>query len=216
MSSRKISKIIIFLLLLFQVTGCASKHVILETQKVVTNARKEKASTNYVKSPDGKHAISISDNKYHVVLYKDISKTESKSIEIVGLDYKFLWCPNSSKVCISYRGRIWGNFSIIDVDTESVIEQPTIDSIIKQLKADGVKIKYELNENRPDPYLTPIEWSPDNKNILIFYQWVDKEFKAQNGVLIFDTEAKRASRMIQYPSAEGEPVDVKIPDNFKW
>jgi hypothetical protein len=216
MNSRKIIKIIVFLLILSQLIGCASKNTILESQKALTNVKKEKVSTNYVKSPDGKHAISASDNKYHVLLYKNINKSEPKSIKIVGLDYKFLWSPASNKVCISYRGRIWGGFSIIDVDTESVLEKPTIDSIVKQLKANGSKINYELNENRADPYLTPIEWSQDNKNILIFYQWVDKEFKVQNGVFIFDSEAKRASRMIQYPPTEGHTVDVKIPDNFKW
>lgn len=136
-----------------------------------------------MKSPDGKHAIPASDNEYHVLLYNDINKSEPKSIKVVGLDYKFLWSPNSNKVCISYRGRIWSDFFIIDVNTESALEKPAIDSIIKQLKANGTKINYELNENRADSYLTPIEWSLDNKNILIFYQWVDKEFKVQNGAV---------------------------------
>lgn len=216
MNSRKIIRIIVFLLLLSQVTGCASKNRILEPHQVITGANKDTANTNYVKSPDGKHAISAGNNGYQVLLYKDINKSDAKSIEIVGLDYKFLWSPGSNKVCIAYRGRIWSDFCIIDVNTESVLERPTIDSIIKQLKANGVKISYELNENRPDPYLTPIEWSPDNKNILIFYQWADKEFKAQNGVFIYDTETKRASRMIQNPPAESGPVEVKIPDDFQW
>ena len=216
MNSEKEIKIIIFLLLLSQVTGCTSNNTILESQKVSTNVKIDNVSTNYVKSPDGKHAISASDDEYHVLLYNYINKSEPKSFKVVGLDYNFLWSPNSKKVCISYRGRIWSDLSIIDVDTESELEKPTINSIIKQFKATGTKIDYELNENRADPYLTPIEWSLDNKNILIFYRWFDKEFKVQNGVFIFDTEAKRASRIIQYPPAEGETVDVKIPDNFKW
>jgi hypothetical protein len=102
------------------------------------------------------------------------------------------------------------------VDRENIMEKASIGSIIKQLKEDGVKISYELNENRPDPYLTPVEWSPDSKKILIFYTWFDKETKIQNGVFVYDTEMKRASRMVQYPPAESEHTEVKIPDDFKW
>jgi hypothetical protein len=97
-----------------------------------------------------------------------------------------------------------------------VAERPTIEGIIKQLRTDGAVINYELNENRPDPYLTPLEWSPDSKKILIFYTWFDKEIKVQNGIFIYDTESKRASRMIQYPPAEGEHTEKKIPADFKW
>jgi hypothetical protein len=99
-------------------TGCAPKSRDLENYEVSAKPV-EIAETNYVKSPNGKHAITESKEQYHVLLYKDIDKGEPKSIEIVGMNYRFLWSPDSSKVCVSYSGRIWSDFSIINVDREN-------------------------------------------------------------------------------------------------
>lgn len=171
-------------------------------------------------SPDGKYAIEsqVDEEKhiYQVILYENNREKAASTFDIVGRDFNFLWSPDSKKVCVNYSGRIWSDFSIVDVETKALIEPPSMADIIKRYKAIGASIPYELNEDRPDPYRTPFEWSPEGGRLLVFYQFFDTETKAQNGAFVYDVEGRRVSDLYTYSPAEGEHAPIKRPEGFKW
>lgn len=172
-------------------------------------------------SHDGKYRISSEVNEgegiYKVVLSTGNGKGIIKTFEIVGANHSFLWSPNNQRVCVSYNGRIWGDFSVIDATAEKLIEHPSVDDIINSFKKQKIKFGYNLNPNRPDPYLSPIEWSPDSKELLVFYQWHDVNYATQNGVFIYNIETNRVSNLIQYPANhDGANLEAKKPGDFKW
>ncbi|MGE5679208.1 MAG: hypothetical protein ACM3ZR_14250, partial [Pseudomonadota bacterium] len=140
---------------------------------------------------------------YQVILYEGESNKVIRTYDIIGRDFTFSWSPDSTKVCTIYSGRIWSHFSIIDVSNKRMQEGPYAAEIIKKLRVGGAKIGYELNENRPDPYIVPIKWSPDSKTLTVSYKWYDKEYNAQNGVFLYKIDTGEVYGLIQYPAMEG-------------
>lgn len=172
-------------------------------------------------SKDGQYEVTSEVNEtqgvYKVILSSGDGIKVLNSFDIAGKNHSYLWSPDNKKVCVSYTGRIWGDFSIIDASSQTLIEHPTVEDIMKRFNAKNNKFDYELNDNRSDPYLTPVEWSPDSKKILIFYQWHDINYKTQNGVFIYDLEKNDVLGLIQNkPDEEGGQVEVRKPDEFKW
>jgi len=182
------------------------------------NTISEKTIVTKSTSPDGKYeVVSEVNEEQHIFRVTLSGSNGSKDFEIVGVGHSFLWSPDSTKVCDSYSGRIWGNFSIIDAENQTIIEYPISYDIINRLKAKGYVFDYELNENRPDPYYSPIEWSPDSKKLLVFYQWHDTDYDTQNGVFVYDLEKNDVSDLVQYePNTEGGHVDSRKPEGFTW
>lgn len=158
-------------------------------------------------SPDGKYSmdskVDESQGIYQVIQYDGESSKAISTYDIIGKDFTFLWSPDSTKVCAVYSGRIWSHFSIIDVENKKLLEFPPAAEIIKKLRAGGAKISYELNENRPDPYIVPIKWSPDGKILTVSYKWYDKGYNAQNGVFSYNIDTGAAYGLTQYPPMEG-------------
>ena len=77
------------------------------------------------------------------------------------------------------------NFSILDIRRHSTISILGISEILDSFKNSGEKIDYEINEDRLDTYVSPIEWSSDSTRILISYQAKDAGYKTQSGDLLF-------------------------------
>jgi Tol biopolymer transport system component len=161
-------------------------------------------------SRDGKYVIVAdqSQGKYNVELFSGDEKNKLKTYSIVGGNYSFLWSPDNRKVCVSYSGGIWSDFSIIDVSTQALMEHPQL--------FDKLEVDYELNANRPDPYLKPIEWSPDSSRILVSYYWKDTNYTTQNGVFVYNIDTKEVSDLIENEPVEGDHGVAKKPENFKW
>ncbi len=107
------------------------------------------------------------------------------TFHIVGRDFHFLWSPNSEYVTAAHSGRIWANFSILDIRRHSIISILGISEILDNFRNSGEKIDYEINEDRLDTYVSPIEWSSDSTRILISYQAKDAGYKTQSGDLLF-------------------------------
>ena len=64
--------------------------------------------------------------------------------------------------------------------SKAVVKIPSADGVIAKLKSDGIKIE-TLRDYRPDHYVFPIEWAPDNDRLLAFYEWTDKNDRRENG-----------------------------------
>jgi hypothetical protein len=165
-------------------------------------------------SPDGKYAVSTHLDKYSVLLYDVINNSLADNMEMPALDYGFMWSPDSSKLCVTRAAREWIESSIVDIASKKVIE---LSSLVNAFKEEGVKLAYTLNENRPDPYVTPIEWSPDSSRILLFYQWTDSDQNRQNGTFVFEPASGKISEIKQNKaSQEGGNMPAVKPGGFKW
>lgn len=168
-------------------------------------------------SPNGKYAISTIHDGCEVLVYDTVKNTLSAHFELLAQEYGFLWSADSSKVCVTRAARIWKEVSIIDAEAGKMIEFPSVAEIINIFKEKGAKIDYTLNENRPDPYLTPMEWSPDNNKLLIFYQWTDTNYNRQSGTFVFHTHSGTISRIVQNKvDREHDNLQAKKPVGFKW
>lgn len=134
---------------------------------------------------------------YQVLLYH--TQTGKVTVfDIVGGDFDFLWSGNSRFIAVTYSGRVWTHFSIVDTMTLTERPGPFMDSVMEQLKAQGERLDYTADETRPDPALTPADWSPDSLKILISYQWRDTSYMTQSGTFVYDVESGRISGLNQH------------------
>lgn len=153
---------------------------------------------------------------YDVQLYDNEKYTMICTFHIVGKDFDFLWSPDSKYITAAYHGRTWSDFSILDVRTHDKIGMQSIFDIMDSFKNMGEKFDYEINPDRPDPYVSPIEWSPDSTRILVSYQVKDTEYRTQNGVFVYDYVNGVFTDLNQLSSSEDDNVDIKKPENFSW
>ncbi|SHN85254.1 hypothetical protein [Desulfitobacterium chlororespirans] len=133
---------------------------------------------------------------YQVLLYH--TQTGKVTVfDIVGRDFDFLWSANSKFLAVTYSGREWTHFSIVDTTTLTERPGPSMASVMEQLKAQGKRLDYMVNEARPDPALIPAEWLPDSSEILISYQWRDTSYMTQSGTFVYEVESDRISGLSQ-------------------
>ena len=214
MASKKIFACFIFAIVLM-ICLCAC-----ETKPVLPN--------DAVISPNGKFAVcshiqeDLEDENgllysiYDVQLYDNIKSTMICTFHIVGRDFHFLWSPDSKYVTAAYSGRTWTDFSILDIQSHSTLSVLGISEILSSFKNSGENIDYDITQDRPDPNVSPIEWSPDGARMLVSYQLKDTEDKTQSGVFIYSLTNGTFSNLLQYSPSADDHVDVKKPDNFIW
>lgn len=165
-------------------------------------------------SPNEKYAIVTQPDKYKVRIYDALNNTLYADFEMLAQDYGFLWSPDSKKVCVTRAARIWISSGIIEVDGKRAYD---LAASTYDFKAKGVKLNYELDQNRPDPYITPIEWSPDSLKLLMFYQWTDSDKNRQSGTFVFDVASGGISKITQNKAdPEGGNIPAQKPVGFKW
>ncbi|WP_018306163.1 hypothetical protein [Desulfitobacterium hafniense] len=133
----------------------------------------------------------------HQVLLYHTQTGKVTAFDIVGRDFDFLWSGNSRFLAVTYSGREWTHFSIVDTTTLTERPGPYMDFVMDHLKAQGERLDYIVNEARPDPALIPAEWLPDSSKILISYQWRDISYMTQSGTFAYEVESGRISGLIQ-------------------
>lgn len=92
----------------------------------------------------------------------------------------------------------------------------SIFDIFDHFKHAGEKIDYVIQQDRPDPYVSPLEWSPDSTRLLVSYQIRDTAFKTQNGVFVYDISNGTFSDLYQFAPSEYDHIDIKKPEGFHW
>ncbi|SNS72618.1 hypothetical protein SAMN05446037_101889 [Anaerovirgula multivorans] len=209
--------LILLLALVVSICGCTATHTIIDK-----NEEKSDEAVGLMlnpMSPDGTYvvlAIMESENNAKIVVTSNKDNKEVASVKIIGSDIQHLWSPDSRWLAITYSGRIWKDYMIIDLVTGKHKNPPTPEITINQFKEAGERIDYILNENRSDPYLQPLEWSPDSSKLLVSYLWFDNDIEVQNGVMIYNVEENRYEKIIQYEPCEGETYQPSKPENFTW
>lgn len=187
---------------------------------------KDSKNENYFSSssvsPDGKYALvshewGFDENSYILVYDKPKNKFLYR-YDILGQDFSFNWSKDSKKVVVGRAARVWIDTCIIEMGKPDYISM--LDNNIagyEEFKASGARFDYELNESRPDPYIQLLDWSPDNKKLLLHYQWTDREYTRQSGTFVYDLEESRISEITQNaPEDEGWNLEPQKPEGFKW
>lgn len=169
-------------------------------------------------SPNGRYGV-IShewgfDGNSYILLYDIKQNKLMNKYNLLAQHFGFTWSPDSKKICISRLARIWVGVSVLNVETGKLIEDI---NTYELFKGQGVSFNYELDQNRPDPAYTPLEWSPESNRILMFYQWTDTNGMRQNGTFLYDINNQTVSDIIQNkPYSEGGNIESKKPDGFAW
>lgn len=216
---KKIPALIIFLFLSVNLIGCSAPK---------NNAGVAALPEDAVISPDGRYAVraNIQENLededgliysiFDVQLYDSAEKTLLCTYHIIGRDFRFLWSPDSKYIAAAYSGRTWTAFSILDVKRHYEFSRPSLSGILGSFKSAGEEIGYEFNLNRPDPYVTPLEWSPDSTRLLVSYQVRDAGYQTQSGLFIYNLAEGTYTDLLQSPPSEADRVEVKKPEDFTW
>lgn len=167
-------------------------------------------------SPDGKYAISVIPERYRVLVYDTEKNVLAGEFDMLAQNYGFLWSTDNKKVCVTRTARVWIECSIIDA---VLLKSADITSkeVLNAIKNSGIKLDYKLNDSRPEPYIAPIEWSPDGQKMLMSYQWTDTGYNRQNGTFVYDMGLGTISQItVNKADAEGGNMQVTKPENFKW
>lgn len=167
-------------------------------------------------SPDGKYAISLIRDSCRMFLYDTDKNILAGEFDMPAQDYGFLWSPDNKKVCVTRTARIWIESSIVDAVSLKAADI-TFAQVLDAFKSSGIKLAFKLHEVRPDPYIAPIEWSPDGQKILMSYQCMDSVYRRQNGTFVYDTRTGKISRLAQNKAdPECGNLTVPKPKDFKW
>lgn len=169
----------------------------------------------FIKSASGKRAALV---RYSEARYNDgeILMLEEGKLSIV---YKGLnaapiaWSPDEKQLAVEAATRITVDTYIVDVETGKVNETGVFEYITKHAARYG----FEIGKNqRPDPYIRWMEWSPDSKKVLLSYSFTDDLYTRQTGVAVFDLDKKAVDWMLKLLPAEGEHALINKPEFFRW
>jgi hypothetical protein len=123
--------------------------------------------------------------------------------------------PDNSKLCYSDYGRIWSGVSVYDISSGKSNYCNLYGYIVNNKSRYG----YKTGANqRPDPYVSFIEWSPDSKKLLLFCSFTDDEYKTHKVSAVYDTTGggfERVEPLPDGPAEEYNPGPEK-PEGFKW
>ncbi len=181
-----------------------------------------------VTSPDGRLAVrsdvreNLEDEQglfysiYDVQLYDRKESAMICTFHIVGRDFRFLWSPDGRYIAATYSGRTWTEYSLLDVRSHAATQAPGISEVLDSFRGSGETLDYELNADRPDPIVEPLEWSPDGKKLLVSYQVRDSELITQSGLFVFNLEEGTFTDLQQLPPSENDHVDIQRPEGFTW
>lgn len=125
------------------------------------------------------------------------------------------WSPDGNKLCIEYGGRIWSDVTIIDdINDTQELHEP---KLMQYISEHNKEFKYEKGKNqRPDPYITLLEWSPDSKKALLFYSFTDDNYIVQRGSAVYDLTKKQITKVYPYPPFDGDHPPHEKPEGFTW
>lgn len=112
-----------------------------------------------------------------------------------------------------HGGRISSDIEFIDSNSGETYGN----SLFECLTNIKSKYGYKIGENnRPDPFLTFLEWSRDSKKALLFYSFFDDNKISQKGAAIYNLDKHTVEKLLPYGLSEVDYPQSERPKNFKW
>lgn len=132
------------------------------------------------------------------IIIMDGSKQQEYN-NIVGYLDQMYWSPDETKLIVSYFGREWADFLIIDILEGKLIYDSSVyyEDMRKHFEKTGVLFDYTVSENRPDPVNKLIAWSEDGEKIQIEYNIQDNEFYTQSGTFWYHLKTGKITDLEQ-------------------
>ncbi|MCX7923098.1 MAG: sister chromatid cohesion protein PDS5 [Clostridia bacterium] len=173
---------------------------------------------DFIKSPNGKNVAfynyreaRFNDGKLWVYNgeYKEVwlLKTLEGSLGSIN------WSPSGEKIAVSYGGRLWSDVAIIDNPSGETYGNGLFQHILKFKDKYGYKIG---KNNRVDPWITFLEWSPDSNKILLFYSFFDDDTVSQKGAAVYNLQKRDFDKLIPLGPSEADYPKAVKPKDFKW
>ena len=121
--------------------------------------------------------------------------------------------PDGKWTAVTITARIWIDTNLVNVQTGDVMKT----GIFTFITDNAWRYDYQLGKNeRPDPYVEWLEWSPDSKKVLLSYSFFDDLYTRQTGVAVFNLDSGAVEWIKKLLPAEGEHSPVEKPDGFSW
>jgi hypothetical protein len=152
-------------------------------------------------------------NDGNVWLYTETSIGSFYRYDVGGSIDKMSWSTDGNKLLVEYGGRSWHFVSFIDLKDYNLHEVGLFSYLVKNQEKFNYKIK---TNQRSDPQITLLEWSPEGDKMLLFYSFTDDEYKIQSGAAIYDISSNDFQRIWAYPAEADEGVVPVKPKHFKW
>jgi|GEM_PF-3468334 len=125
----------------------------------------------------------------------------------------FGWSHDDKWLYFNSYGRISSSVAVVNVKSGKVCDIP----MIQYICGNSTKLGYKVGKNqRPDPWINFIEWSPDSNKILLSYWFRDDEYSGQKGIAVYNIAKQSFSKVTPLGPTEGDYEVVKKPGGFKW
>lgn len=129
---------------------------------------------------------------------------------IMGLD----WSPDGEWVGVTRGGRTWIDVNLVQVQTKENREINLIRYAFGNAEKYGYKVK--INQ-RPDPYIGLIEWSPDSRKVLLSCQFTDDDYQEQACIAVYNLDAAAIERFLKLPpEQEQRKRRIQKPKGLEW
>lgn len=148
---------------------------------------------------DGKLWI-IDEGKIHCI---------TENISIGG----FGWSPDDEWLYANPYGRTSSDMIVVNVKSGKAYNIPVFEYICEN----SSKLGYKVGKNqRSDPWINFIEWSPDSSRILLSYWFNDDEYTGQKGIAVYNIAEQFLEKVTPLGLAKVDYEVVKKPDGFNW
>ncbi len=123
------------------------------------------------------------------------------------------WSPDDKWLFANPYGRIQSEMLVVNVKSREVYNIP----LFQYICDNSDKLGYKVGSNqRPDPWIKFIEWSPDSSRILLSFWFRDDNFTGQKGIAVYNIENQSIEKVTTLGSTEGDYEVVDKPADFNW
>lgn len=123
--------------------------------------------------------------------------------------------PDDTKLCCKTFGRYWSNVSVYDLKTGKT----SYCDLFGYVADHKGKFNWKIGENqRPDPYTSYLEWSPDSRKLLLFLSFTDDGHLTHSVSAVYDLAGESFERVKALPDESGEDYnpEPEKPEGFRW
>ena len=123
------------------------------------------------------------------------------------------WSPDSRQLAVANTARTWIETQLVNTGSGEAITPDLFQFIVKK----AADYDFSIGSNqRPDPYVQFMEWSPDSQKALLSLSFTDDRYVRQRCLSIYDLTSQKVVWLLKLTPSEGEHADFEKPQGFGW